>query len=346
MSDHDLAAHTALGLFDQHSDVDHDQTTNVHQSVKTVASPTFAGLDLTGITDGNIPYMSASGFADSGMTWDNTNSRLGIGTASPQYSFHNYVASGVLYSEYECADAGAASIIALTNDGGQAEGTSQFGVGGTSYFSNAIKNKLYFYGRNAAALSLIAGATSGKPIEFYTHLTADNYAMVLDPSGNLKVGATGFAAGRLEVSGGNLVISGGGYVQIEDVAANGGNISLFNNAGTNTVRFRSYGEGYFNSGSNFGISTSSPDARLQVVGDCKFGDDNTNYCSISATGDLSFTGSAGFYPRLLTQADEPAAGTGATQCDTGEMVVWKDSDDSKIYLCFNDGGTVKTVELA
>jgi len=28
LSDHDLAAHTALGLFDEHSDVDHDQTTN------------------------------------------------------------------------------------------------------------------------------------------------------------------------------------------------------------------------------------------------------------------------------------------------------------------------------
>lgn len=28
LTDHDLAAHTALGLFDQHADVDHDQTTN------------------------------------------------------------------------------------------------------------------------------------------------------------------------------------------------------------------------------------------------------------------------------------------------------------------------------
>ena len=50
--------------------------------------------------------------------------------------------------------------------------------------------------------------------------------------------------------------------------------------------------------------------------------------------------------RFLTQADEPAAGTGATQCDTSELVIWKDSDDNKIYICFNDGGTVKTVEAA
>lgn len=59
----------------------------------------------------------------------------------------------------------------------------------------------------------------------------------------------------------------------------------------------------------------------------------------------SLTLSGGFYPRFLTQSAEPAAGTGATQLDTSELAVWKDTDDSKVYLCFNDGGTVKKVEL-
>lgn len=71
-----------------------------------------------------------------------------------------------------------------------------------------------------------------------------------------------------------------------------------------------------------------------------------NTAQVGADGDLTFYGTAGFYPRFLTQAAEPAAGVGATQCDTSEMVIWKDSDDNKVYLCFNDGGTVKTVELA
>lgn len=35
-------------------------------------SPTFAGLDLTGITNGNIPYISASGFADSPLSTNGT----------------------------------------------------------------------------------------------------------------------------------------------------------------------------------------------------------------------------------------------------------------------------------
>lgn len=82
-------------------------------------------------------------------------------------------------------------------------------------------------------------------------------------------------------------------------------------------------------------------------GSAKFGDGGTtNYSQFSATGDLTFVGSAGFYPRFLAQAEGPAAGTGATQCDTSELVVWKDSDDSKVYVCFNDNGTVKTVELS
>ena len=96
---------------------------------------------------------------------------------------------------------------------------------------------------------------------------------------------------------------------------------------------------------NFGLGTSSPDTKLQVVGAAKIGDDNTNYVTIGTTGNQTFTGSAGFYPRTLNQSAEPAAGTGATQLDTGEMCIWTDTNDSKCYFCYNHGGTVKTVEM-
>ena len=72
----------------------------------------------------------------------------------------------------------------------------------------------------------------------------------------------------------------------------------------------------------------------------------SNYHQTKQNGDLSFVGTSGFYPRFLTQASVPAAGTGATQLDTSEMCIWKDSDDSVVRICFNDGGTVKTVALA
>lgn len=52
-----------------------------------------------------------------------------------------------------------------------------------------------------------------------------------------------------------------------------------------------------------------------------------------------------FQVHLVLQVHEPAAGTRATQLDTSKSCIWKDSDDNKVYLCFNDGGTVKTVEL-
>jgi len=95
-----------------------------------------------------------------------------------------------------------------------------------------------------------------------------------------------------------------------------------------------------------GIGATIPTAKFQVFGDVKVGDAATNQFKISATGDVTFIGSAGFYPRFLTQAGEPAAGTGATQCDTSELVIWKNSGDSVVSLCFNDGGTVKTVAFA
>lgn len=62
-----------------------------------------------------------------------------------------------------------------------------------------------------------------------------------------------------------------------------------------------------------------------------------NYVQIDpATGDVSFSGDAGFYPRRLNQSAIPASGTGDTQIDVGEEVVWRDSDDGKVYKVYND----------
>ena len=98
---------------------------------------------------------------------------------------------------------------------------------------------------------------------------------------------------------------------------------------------------------NDGDDGNTPTDRFTIdaAGTIHLGDGTTNSTQISAIGDLLFVGSAGFYPRFLTQAGEPAAGTGATQLDTSEFCIWKDSDDSIVRLCFNDAGTVKTVAL-
>ena len=57
----------------------------------TTNSPTLAGLDLTGITNGNIPYMGASGFADSPMSYDGSGNFIltSSETAKPQLQLIN-----------------------------------------------------------------------------------------------------------------------------------------------------------------------------------------------------------------------------------------------------------------
>ena len=92
------------------------------------------------------------------------------------------------------------------------------------------------------------------------------------------------------------------------------------------------------------VGNNTDQIKLNTDGSTTLGG-TSNHVKVSATGDLTFVGTAGFYPRFLTQSAEPVAGTGATQIDTSEMIIWKDSDDSKVYHLFNDGGTVKKIEL-
>ena len=70
-----------------------------------------------------------------------------------------------------------------------------------------------------------------------------------------------------------------------------------------------------------------------------------DYSEFAANGDQSFAGTAGFYPRVLNQAAAPAAGVGATQCDTGEFIIWEDSDNTETWLVYNRGGTVKGIKV-
>ena len=62
--------------------------------------------------------------------------------------------------------------------------------------------------------------------------------------------------------------------------------------------------------------------------------------------DLTFDGIASIIVRVLSQDDEPTSGTGATQLKAGAMCFWIDTNDAnRLYVCYNQAGTVKTVEL-
>ncbi len=61
-------------------------TLSLPQDIHTGASPTFSGLNLSGLTIGSILFAGSGGAISQDNTnlfWDNTNKRLGIGTTSP-----------------------------------------------------------------------------------------------------------------------------------------------------------------------------------------------------------------------------------------------------------------------
>jgi hypothetical protein len=85
---------------------------------------------------------------------------------------------------------------------------------------------------------------------------------------------------------------------------------------------------------------SQADTFMDIVADgaVRIGDGvPTNYANFSPIGNLSFVGTSGFYPRRIRQNAIPAAGTGATEIDTGELVMWCHADGADVVsLVYND----------
>ncbi|KPL12709.1 hypothetical protein AMJ74_06345 [candidate division WOR_3 bacterium SM1_77] len=53
-----------------------------------------------------------------------------------------------------------------------------------------------------------------------------------------------------------------------------------------------------------------------------------------------------FYIRRVSQSAEPTSGEDSDKIDVGEIMIWRDSDDGKIYLIYNDTDSdIKKIEL-
>ena len=111
--------------------------------------------------------------------------------------------------------------------------------------------------------------------------------MVIDKGGNVGIGLTTVDANYKLIIRRAANINLGIGLQSSELA-----IAAFNDALSANIPMRFYASEYNLLNGSVGINTETPDAKLQVVGNCKFGDDNINYASFSSTGDLSFTGTA------------------------------------------------------
>ncbi len=256
------------------------------------------------------------------MMIERTTGNVGIGTAAPLSKLHVFSGTPDEVARFESSDAFAYNIIKDNSD------SSYWGINGGQSFAYVSGNA---DGTNGLTVNLdngnvgIVEPAPVKRLEIRASATTNEEIVHIHNSNGIP-----------KIKFGIEATSGDGYLKLIDGDNN------------EDVRFSSKSnvDSYINSGANFGIGTITPDTKLQVVGDTKFGDDNTNYVTTSATGDMSFVGSAGFYPRLLRQDAQPANGTGLTQIDDEEQIIWIDTNDSnRTYLVYNDNTNAQIVKV-
>ena len=77
------------------------------------------------------------------------------------------------------------------------------------------------------------------------------------------------------------------------------------------------------------LSSDGTNGIIDVGTSVRIGNAITNYAEIGSTGNLKFVGSAEFHPPRVSQSAQPTP-------SVGELMVWRDTDDNKTYLVYND----------
>ena len=183
-------------------------------------------------TSGQVSFFNGtnSQTGDNGLFWDNTNKRLGVGTNVPANTLHikNLIADPVVVE-------------------------GQFG-------SSILKGHVIGFSRNSA--NYLYATTVGGDLRFTVNGNPiGSPSVIFDTNGNVGIGTTspGASLDILATSGNVLRLGRTGYDTYTFRSSIGTGLELYN-----TTDLRS--EMFFDGAGNVGIGTTSPGARIDIVG--------------------------------------------------------------------------------
>ena len=209
-------------------------------------------LDVNGTArvSGNTTFGTIA--TGTGMFWDNTNNRLGIGTGSPSYILHvrrdTSVGAELCIENLNTGVNASSNFRFITNSGFTTigmNGSNDTGIG---------SNRIYMYSGTGASGIALRASQSTQDIRMYTGGdTASNLRMAIFSTGNVGINTTTDAGFKLDVNGTarvdqTLRLNGTGNAELINF---GGNIGRFMIDGS-FIRFKaSNGLDLMNMNANF-----------------------------------------------------------------------------------------------
>jgi len=176
----------------------HSSSSNVSiGSTFTADSGQRLQVQGTTLLKGNVTFSSATG-----MFWDATNSRLGIGTNAPStlvdVRTNTNLTNGIFVTNSSTGSS-ARTIIRLTNDSSNIGQLSIWGSG------TGLANKTFFEGSKDFVIGTDCNTASGGTSKFQVYVNGYNFAtnpqFTLHSTGNLALGSTTDSGERLQVTG-------------------------------------------------------------------------------------------------------------------------------------------------